>query len=235
MPTSAAAFYAAIKALALLGWTQSAFPFLAGLLIATALWLFGRYCVVDETGPASWAGALSRRFYVFGHELTHALAAWSVGGKVHGFKVGDAGGPVDLSHSNAFIALAPYCFPIYTLGVILIYRGLVYWKPSASNPMLFLLFVGLTLAFHGLKTFEVLWDGKQPDLQQAGGVIFSIAWIGLANGAVVLLLMKGLFPGSVALGAESRLVWERTLLFWSRVWQFLKPLTNGFASQLKHP
>ena len=97
MPSSALTLAAAAKALALLASRSSAaFPFVAGLLLATAAWIFLRYCSVSDAGPVGWAGALARRTYIFGHELTHALAAWSVGGKVLGFKVGETAGHVDL-------------------------------------------------------------------------------------------------------------------------------------------
>jgi hypothetical protein len=200
-----------------------------------ASWLFLRYCAISDAGPVGWAGALSRRAYIFGHELTHALAAWSVGGSVLGFKVGETGGHVDLSHSSAFIALAPYCVPIYTIVVILGYRLFVWLKPAHSNSLLFLTLVGLTLAFHALKTFEVIWDRTQPDLAQAGGVVFSLAWIGLANGLVVLVLLKALFPDAITFVDDVRAVSDRTVVFWLWLWHFVKPLTTGFASQLSHP
>lgn len=234
MPTSALTLLAAAQVLALLAArAPSAFPFLAGLLLAVAAWLFGRYCAISDSSPAGWLGAFTRRVYIFGHELTHALAAWSVGGKVLGFKVGESGGHVDLSHSNAFIALAPYCIPIYTLLLIFAYRLLLWLKPGARYDSLFPVLVGLTLAFHGLKTIEVIFDRRQPDLAQAGGVVFSLAWIALANGLVVLILLKALFPGAVALGGDLRLIGQRTAGFWNWLWRFLKPLTTGFAAQLR--
>lgn len=236
LPSSALTLFAAGRALAYLAArAPSAFPFLAGLLLAAAAWMLERYCLASDAGPAAWFGALARRTYVLGHELTHALAAWSFGGKVLGFNVGDSGGHVDLSHSNAFICLAPYCVPIYTLGVILGYRVLLWFRPGFGGSFGFLAVVGLTLAFHGFKTFEALWDSKQPDLRQAGGVVFSVSWIGLANGLVVLLLIKALFPEGVSLGRELRQVAERSAGFWLWLWHFLKPLTTGFASQLKRP
>lgn len=236
MPSSALTLLAAAQAMALLAArAPSAFPFLAGLLLAVAAWLFGRYCAVSDAGPVGWIGAAARRIYVFGHELTHALAAWSVGGKVLGFKVGDSGGHVDLSHSNAFIALAPYCVPIYTLLLIFGYRLLLWLRPGSGNDFIFPILVGLTLAFHGIKTFEVLFDRRQPDLAQAGGLVFSLSWIALANGLLVLILLKALFPGAVALSDDLRLIGERTEGFWGWLWHFLKPLTTGFAAQLRRP
>ena len=56
--------------------------------------------------------------YVFGHELTHALCAWMMGGKVKRFKATSKGGHVVLTRSNFLIALAPYFFPIYAVAVV---------------------------------------------------------------------------------------------------------------------
>src|SRR5690349_2103085 len=50
--------------------------------------------------------------YVFGHELTHALWAWLLGGKVKRFKATSKGGHVVVTRNNFLIALAPYFFPL---------------------------------------------------------------------------------------------------------------------------
>src|SRR3977135_2329591 len=62
-----------------------------------------------------WAFFRPIRTYVFGHELTHAIATWMSGGKVKHFHVSKKGGHVKVSKSNAFIALAPYIIPLYSL------------------------------------------------------------------------------------------------------------------------
>ena len=155
--------------------------------------------------------------YVFGHELTHALAAWMSGAKVHAFKAGAEGGHVDLSSSNAFIALAPYCLPVYTVAVIFSYRAVLWLKPALAGESVFLLLIGLTLAFHALYTVECLWDLRQPDLAAAGGLVFSLALILLANAAALLLLLKALFPGLVALTPHLEFTWKMTAGFWGGV------------------
>jgi len=58
------------------------------------------------------------RTYVFGHELSHALAAWLSGAKVRHFRVSKKGGSVSVSKSNVFVALAPYVLPLYALAVM---------------------------------------------------------------------------------------------------------------------
>src|SRR6267142_2104990 len=61
------------------------------------------------------------RTYVFGHELSHALAAWMSGANVKHFRVSKRGGSVSVSKSNIFIALAPYILPLYALAAMAIY------------------------------------------------------------------------------------------------------------------
>src|ERR1700681_420898 len=62
-----------------------------------------------------WAFFRPIRTYVFGHELTHALAAWMTGGKVKHFHVSKKGGSVTVTKTNFFVALAPYIIPLYAL------------------------------------------------------------------------------------------------------------------------
>src|SRR4029434_5352953 len=59
--------------------------------------------------------------YVFGHELTHALWVWLMGGRVSRFKVGREGGHILTDKNNFLIALAPYFFPLYSILVIALY------------------------------------------------------------------------------------------------------------------
>src|SRR5437879_7448193 len=59
--------------------------------------------------------------YVFGHELTHALWTWLLGGRVKKFKASSRGGHVVVSRSNFLVALAPYFFPLYAMLVVLLF------------------------------------------------------------------------------------------------------------------
>lgn len=231
MPTALLSLAAAARALgtACLR-SPSAVPFAAGAALSLAFWLFARY-LVEGAGPGSWLAAAASRIYVFGHELTHALAAWSVGGKVHSFHVGEDGGHVDVSESNAFVALAPYCVPIFTLVVVAGWRVVLWRRPDAPDSA-FLVLMGLTLSFHLLKTFECLWDRRQPDLHAAGGAVFSLAWIGLANGALLLLLVKVLFPRAVDLSAEVYAAASWSARFWSGAWRRAAPVVASAGERL---
>lgn len=235
LPTAALVTLAALKCVALLAARcPAAAPFAAGMALSTALWLVAR-AAESERGPAGWVWALSSRVYVFGHELTHALAAWSMGGKVHGFHVGETGGHVDLSESNAFIALAPYCLPLYTAGVVGAWRLLLWLRPEAadgSGPALFLVLVGGTLAFHVLQTLGAL-SHKQPDVKAAGGALFSLTTIALANGLCILLLAKALFPKSVHLATELASVAAASGRFWLTLWAWAKPWETRALARLR--
>jgi len=68
--------------------------------------------------------------YIFGHELTHALAMFISAGKVKSFTVGKKGGEVKATKSNLFISLAPYFFPTYTLIIILLWIFIVIDLPK---------------------------------------------------------------------------------------------------------
>lgn len=207
---------------------QSSFPFLAGFGFTLLAWFSGRFLLVAEGGPWNWFGRAARGFYVFGHEATHVLAAWSVGGKVFGFRVGQEGGHVDLSHSSAFIALAPYCLPVYTMLVLVGYRLLLWLRPDFSgHVVVFLILMGFTLSFHLINTFDSLWRQRQPDLKAAGGAIFSLACIAIANGLVLLVLLKMLFPRGVSLIDSLSLAGGRSLHFWSSAYAASKRMASG--------
>src|SRR5262249_14349432 len=105
------------------------------------------------------------RTYVFGHELSHALAAWMSGADVKHFHVSKKGGSVRVSKSNYFIALAPYIIPLYALLVMLGYFAAAYFYPGLHGYwQSFLWLLGGTLGFHmALTTYALKMD--QPDLK----------------------------------------------------------------------
>lgn len=227
LPLSGALMWGAAKALAgiALGGGAAA-PFVAGIGLTTVLWILGRH-VIDPIGPFGWGMRFARWFYVLGHELTHALAAWSTGGKVFDIQVGEKGGHVDLSESGAFVALAPYCVPFHALIVVFGYRALLWIRPGAQAESLFQLLMGAALAFHALMTWETLTQTKQPDLDAAGGVVFSFALIGAANGLLTLVLLKALFPGSVGLRVAVTAAGRGAWGFWARAWGAALPTARG--------
>ncbi len=224
LPLSATLLWAAAKTLAGVAvHSSTAAPFGSGLGIAFALWAIHRWLILDPVGPAGWAARGARWSHVLGHELTHAMAAWATGGSVYGIKVGEKEGHVDLSHSSVFVALAPYCVPFYALAVALGYRILLWAKPDAGGEALFLFLLGGALGGHLLFTWDSLTQTRQPDLDAAGGVLFSVVLIAIANALMLMLLLKGLFPESVPLLERLREAGRYTKRFWSMAWLWSKP------------
>ena len=135
------------------------------------------------------------RTYVFGHELTHALAGILSGAKIKKFKVGKESGSVTLTKDNVWITLAPYFFPIYTFIIIVLYLFSGWVTDIKPLYPYFLFFAGLSIAFHVGLTIYILGIG-QPDLK-VYGVFFSYVLILIINVAVFALLMVLVFPDAV--------------------------------------
>jgi len=129
------------------------------------------------------------RVYVFGHELTHAIWVWLMGGRVHHFEVSRDGGYILADRTNTWIALAPYFFPIYSVLAILIYGACGLFYDVSATPWLECLYaaIGLTWAFHMTFTCWMIPKG-QPDLHY-GGTFFSLTLIYLLNLALLAVLL----------------------------------------------
>ncbi|MFH0772657.1 MAG: hypothetical protein V1933_08590 [Candidatus Omnitrophota bacterium] len=129
--------------------------------------------------------------YIFGHEMTHALAAFISFGKVKSFKVSKKGGEVKTDKSNIFISLSPYFFPTYTLIIMLAwFLAGKFWQ-IGDWIYVFSFGVGFTLVFHFVMTVEFL-KTKQPDLIKSG-YLFSIALIYLINVTMAALILSFMF------------------------------------------
>lgn len=134
--------------------------------------------------------------YVVGHELTHALWAWAMGGKVKKFKATSKGGHVVVTRSNFLVALAPYFFPIYAVAVVAVFMGghwILGWK--GYTPW-FHLFLGAAYAFHVTLTWRVLRTHQSDIADQ--GYLFSAVVIWLGN-VLLLVLAIPLLTGRVGL------------------------------------
>lgn len=163
---------------------EESFYFIAGMLCYFAF---------------QWAFFRPMRTYVFGHELTHAVAAWLSGGKVKHFHVGKKGGSVTVTKTNAFVALAPYMIPLYAVLLLLIYFGVSWFFPPAGRYWQgFLWLLGVSLGFHmALTAYALMQD--QPDLKAAGKFLSAVL-IYLGNTVSIVLLLGILFPRTVSWG-----------------------------------
>jgi hypothetical protein len=165
--------------------------------------------------------------YVVGHETMHVISGLLSGARIHSFKAGSRGGEVRLSKSNAFIALSPYVFPIYTLAVIGVYALLKHtWNRPELTP-LFQVLLGATLAFHLSLTVSA-FHGHQPDLKILGFFLSGVLIL-LGNVLIIGILGINLFlktptfkQFTVGIGQETVLVWQQLfVLIRSEVLQWI--------------
>ncbi|HVZ79652.1 MAG TPA: hypothetical protein VHE12_02495 [bacterium] len=154
--------------------------------------------------------------HVMAHELTHALAAMALGGKVTSIQASTSGGTTVTNRSHLFVSLAPYIFPFYTAVTLMVYAI------AADRFKVYLLFlVGFTYAFHLALTVWSL-SHHQPDLDE-GGVAFSLIFIFTGNMIVLMLLFTFVWPQALPLSAvfSGSLSWSHR--FGSTLFHFLKP------------
>ena len=148
-----------------------------GLWAAEEFWFF-------SLGAVLWLIAffgLSRPviLYVFGHELTHALWVWMMGGRVSRFRVGRDGGHIVTNKNNFLIALAPYFFPLYSILAIATYGVLGFFYDVRPYGRLLYAVIGVTWAFHFTFTCWMI-PKNQTDLSDHG-TFFSLVVIYLMN------------------------------------------------------
>lgn len=154
--------------------------------------------------------------HVMAHELTHALAAMLMGGKVTSIHASTSGGTTVVNRSHIFISLAPYIFPFYTAVTLGVYA-----IAADRFKIFFLGIIGFTYAFHLALTIWSL-SHHQPDLKE-GGVVFSLIFIFAGNMMVLMLLFSLVFPQvlSVPQALSETLHWAWHLA--RSVFHFLKP------------
>lgn len=154
------------------------------------------------------------RMYVLGHELTHAVAALLCGCRIKDIYVGKDSGYVKLTQCNAFVALAPYFVPAYSVALGVVYCGLDLWRDMTPYRLFFVFALGFFTAFHFIQTFKTLFEAQQPDLKLAGGKVFSSVSIIFVNLLVLAVLCKILFPQQVSLTQALYNVWGGTYNTW---------------------
>ena len=203
VPTKWVKFIFAIFLLPICGvLTQTFFTVFARATVTQRLWA-GEEFWFFSLGAVLWLIAffgLPRPIliYVFGHELTHALWVWLMGGRVSRFRVGPDGGHVVTTKANFWIALAPYFFPIYSILTIAIYGGLSLFLNMQPYGRLLYAFIGVTWAFHFTFTCWMI-PKNQTDLTDQG-TFFSLVVIYLMN---LLLLSVMLILASRQITFES--------------------------------
>ena len=125
--------------------------------------------------------------YVFGHELTHVLWVWLMGGRVSKFRVSGDGGHIVTNRTNFLIALAPYFFPLYSVLVIAAYGiGSLFFNVAPYGQLLYAT-LGITWAFHLTFTCWMI-PKNQTDLSDHG-TFFSLVFIYMMNLLLLSVLL----------------------------------------------
>ena len=151
------------------------------------------------------------RTYVLAHELTHALWALLMGGRVGTMQVGKDGGHIALSKTNFIITLAPYFFPFYTFLVIGAYYLAGIWLNVEAYRVWWIGTIGFTWSFHITFTINMLAQ-RQPDVQEHGR-IFSYAVIYIMN--VLLIGIWMALVGSPNLKTLGHLLSQQIIIVYS--------------------
>jgi hypothetical protein len=171
--------------------TQTFFTAFARATVVQRLWAAEEFWFFS-LGAVLWLIAffgLSRPIilYVFGHELTHAIWVWLMGGRVSRFSVTRDGGHIVTNRSNFWIALAPYFFPLYSILVIALYGGLSLFMDVRPYGKLLYALIGVTWAFHFTFTCWMI-PKNQTDLSDHG-TFFSLVIIYLMNLTLLIVLL----------------------------------------------
>jgi len=162
-------------------------------------------------------------FYVFGHELTHFLAAKLCGRRTGRLRVGRQGGYVHVENPNLFIVLAPYCVPLYTLlwaGLAVLVHA---WFRSPWYGHVFFGGLGFTYAYHLVLTVLAISAGQQ-DLRLHGR-FFSLLVI-LAANLILLYFTLAAFSNQLTCGI--------VYLFeaWAAQWRAVTALARAFSTRI---
>lgn len=112
------------------------------------------------------------RFYLWGHEFSHVVLAKICFRRVHQFHISSRnGGKVVLDRTNVMIDLAPYIFPLYSVGAGVV--GSVFRHASPWVPDIYLAAASFLFTMHIFFSAEGFLAG-QPDLRRSGR-LFSAA------------------------------------------------------------
>ncbi|OUO56307.1 M50 family metallopeptidase [Candidatus Avelusimicrobium gallicola] len=200
LPTAVLTFAQTVRILlAVLGQLSAAVSFIAGLVVYSGI----HYGYYNFSRP-----------YVFAHEITHALAALLCGCRIKDVSIGQDSGYVKMDRCNAFVVLAPYFVPAYVIAAALVYVIADLFVDVSPYRQVFLFVIGFFMAFHFIQTFKTLFEADQPDLKLAGGKVFSVVMITLANLVVLAVVLKALFPETVSLLEAGKNVLAGTVNIW---------------------
>ena len=132
------------------------------------------------------------RFYLWGHEFSHLVLAKLFFRKIHQFQISSrSGGKVVMDRTNVMIDLAPYIFPLYSVGTgiaAMVFRHVSPWVPD-----IYLAGASFLFTMHLLFSAEGFLTGQQ-DLRRSGR---------LFSAAVVLFFLMLWIPCLMAPGVSA--------------------------------
>jgi len=132
------------------------------------------------------------RFYLWAHEFSHLVLAKLFFRKIHQFNISSrSGGKVVMDRTNVMIDLAPYIFPLYSVGIGI--AASVLRNASPWVPDIYLAVASFLFTMHLLFSAEGFLAG-QPDLRRSGRVF---------SAAIVLLFLLLWIPCLMAPGVTA--------------------------------
>jgi hypothetical protein len=165
--------------------------------------------------------------YVFGHELTHVLWVWLMGGRVSKFRVSSDGGHIVTNRTNFLIALAPYFFPLYSVLAIAVYGIARLFFNVAPYGQLLYATLGVTWAFHLTFTCWMI-PKNQTDLSDHG-TFFSLVFIYMMNLLLLSVLLVIASPQITFVSFGADLV-ENLRGFSERIGELMNQFMRGAPS-----
>lgn len=178
--------------------------------------------------------AFARRFIknnitfaeTFSHEFTHTFFAIIFNRRVHSFHAEGGSGVVYTSGKNKKslvpIALAPYCFPIFTYFLLS-----VRWLMNFHGVWVYDILIGITLCFH-FYCFKTQIGNHQTDINQYP-LTFSYTYIVTAWIVNLCIILPSFFPNMNGIGHAEPLYHYGV---WSSIYRFLGECWNNLVSIL---
>lgn len=200
----------------------------------------GRICFLSGFGAMTllyvWKGAALQVVYVFAHEMTHAVAGLLCFAKVHQVSVRTTGGFVQLSKSNLFITLAPYCLPFYLLIAVLVYGIVHHYWPNAIPFAVWATLFGFFTAFHVWYTANALFAVSQPDTHEYGR--FFSWWFILVMNLFFALLALVITSSHVTLREQAKRLGATSVTVYCNLYERAKAvlphdIVNSTAERMK--
>lgn len=132
------------------------------------------------------------RFYLWGHEFSHLMAAKLFFRRIHQFHISSRdGGKVVMDSTNVAIDLAPYIFPLYSVGAVA--AAVLLRRASPWVPDIYLVLASFLFTMHLVFSVEGFAVG-QPDVRRSGRVF---------SGGVVLFCLLLWIPCLLAPGVSA--------------------------------